>query len=224
MLASSNPSSLPGMELDHQPALTTTSLSLHASKQWDVSLAPSSKLLISNLPTLLFAQASDLHPLVYPFGPIKEVKLLDSATLGNCTTSALVEYANTSDAQEAKDALQRQLYGSSCLEVWFIQGSIHPVACSATAYAQSPLLPKTSDAVLNPFATPFVIGSRNFATPAFDVSCAAHGSSVNDLYHQPSFPSDTLQFASFAPQPAMYHFGPCVADTISRSSSTTSSR
>lgn len=222
MLASSNPSSLPEMELDHQPALTTTSLSSHASEQWDVSLAPSSKLLISNLPTLLFAQASDLHPLVYPFGPIKEVKLLDSATPGNCTTSALVEYVNTSDAQEAKDALQRQLYGSSFLEVWFIQGSIHPVTCSA--YAQSPMLPKTSDAGLNPFATPFVVGSRNFATSAFGVSCAARGSFVNDLYHQPSLPSDTLQFSSFAPQPAMHHFRPCVADTISRSSSTTSAR
>ncbi|OAX41632.1 hypothetical protein K503DRAFT_863704 [Rhizopogon vinicolor AM-OR11-026] len=226
MLASSNPSSLPEMELDHQSAPSTTNLSHHTSKQWNVSVAPSSKLLISNLPTLLFAQASDLHPLVYPFGPIKEVKLLDSATLGNGTTSALVEYANISDAQEAKDALQRQLYGSSCLKVQFIQDqdSIHPVECSATAYAQSPTLPKTSDAGLNPFAAPFVLGSRHSPTLASGLSYAEHGSFVNEFYRQPALPSDTLQIASFAPHPAIHHFRPCVSNVISRSSSATSSR
>lgn len=179
-------------------------------------MAPSSKLLISNLPTLLFAQTSDLHPLVYPFGPIKEVKLLDTSTLGNGTTSALVEYTDVPNAQEAKEALQRQLYGSSHLEVWFIQDSIHPVECSATAYAQPSMVPTTSDAGLNPFAAPFVLGSRHFPT-------LAPGPFVND-FREPGFPGDTLQIASFAPHPAMNHFGPCVADSISRSSSATSSR
>jgi len=104
MLAS--PSSLPEMDLDHQPASSTTSLSHYVTKQWNVSLAPSSTLLVSNFPTLLFTQASDLHPFFYPFGPIKEVKLLGSATLGNGTTSPLVEYVNISNAQEVKNALQ----------------------------------------------------------------------------------------------------------------------
>jgi hypothetical protein len=200
----------------HQPAPSTTSLSHCTSKQWNVSLTPSSKLLVLNLPTLLFAQTSDLHPLFYPFGPIKEVKLLDTSTLSNGTTSALVEYTDVSNAQEAKDALQRQLYGSLRLEVWFIQDSIHPVECSATAYAQPSMVPTTSDAGLNPFAAPFVLGSRHFPT-------LAPGPFVND-FHEPGFPSDTLQIASFAPHPAMNHFRPCVANSISRSSSATSSR
>jgi len=199
MLASSNPSSPAEMEPYLETSSSPTSLSHCTSKQWSVSLAPSAKLLVSNLPTLLFAQASDLHPLFYPFGPIKDVKLLDPAVLGSGTTSALVEYVDISNAQEAKDALQRQLYGSSYLEVRFIQDNIHSVECSATAYAQSPVLPKVPDAKLNPFATPFV-------------------------YHQPSLLSDTFQISSIASHPAMYHFRTCVADAISRSSSATSSR
>ncbi|KAG2143032.1 hypothetical protein DEU56DRAFT_910968 [Suillus clintonianus] len=224
MLASSNPSSLPEMELDHQPAPPTTSSPHYATKQWNISLAPSSKLLVSKLPTLLFAQASDLHPLFYPFGPIKEVKLMDSATLGNGTTSALVEYVNIFNAQEAKDALQRQFYGSSRLEVHFIQDNIHPVDSSAAAYAQSPMLPKTSDAGLNPFAAPFVFGSRRFPPLASGLSCVAHDSFVDDFYSPPGLPSDTFHIASFAPHPVTYHLKAHVADTISRSSSATSSR
>ncbi|KAG1753524.1 uncharacterized protein EDB91DRAFT_1043859, partial [Suillus paluster] len=224
MLASSNPTSFPEMELDHQPARPTTGLSHYANKQWNVSLAPSSKLLVSNLPTLLFAQASDLHPLFYPFGPIKEVDLLDSATLGNGTASALVEYVNIANAQEAKDALQRQFYGSSRLEVRFIQDSVHPVESAAAAYAQSPILPKTSDAGLNPFAAPFVLGSRRFPTLASGLSCVAHDSFVNDFYSPLGLPSDTFQVASFAPHPLTHHLRAHVADAISRSSSATSSR
>jgi hypothetical protein len=224
MLASSNPSSLPEMEFDHQPAPPTISSPKHASREWNISLAPSSKLLVSNLPILLFAQASDLHPLFYPFGPIKEVKLMDYAMLGNGTTTALVEYVNVFDAQEAKDALQRQFYGTSRLEVRFIQDNIHPVNSAAAAYAQSPMLPKTSDAGLNPCAAPFVFGSRHLPPLASGLSAVAHDSFVNDFYSLPGFPSDTFQVTSFAPHPVAYRLKAHVADTISRSSSATSSR
>ncbi|KAG2117213.1 uncharacterized protein F5147DRAFT_833492 [Suillus discolor] len=224
MLASSNPSSLPEMEFDHQSAPSTISSPQYASKQWNISLAPSSKLLVSNLPTLLFAQASDLHPLFYPFGPIKEVKLMDSATLGNGTTSALVEYVNIFNAQEAKDALQRQFYGTSRLDVRFIQDNIHPVDSASAAYAQSPMLPKTSDAGLNPCAAPFVFGSRHSSPLASGLSCIAHDSFVNDFCSPLGLSSDTFQVASFAPHPITYHLRTRAAETISRSSSATSSR
>ncbi|KAG1869898.1 hypothetical protein F4604DRAFT_1772319 [Suillus subluteus] len=220
MLASSNPLSLPEMEFDRQPAPPI----INSPKNWNISLAPSSKLLVSNLPSLLFAQASDLHPLFYPFGPIKEVKLMDSTTLGNGTTSALVEYVNIFNAQEAKDALQRQFYGTSHLEVRFIQDNIHPVDSAAAAYAQSPMLPKTSDAGLNPCATPFVLGSCHLPPLASGLGCVAHDAFVNDFYSPPGLPSDTFQAASFAPHPVRYHLRAHVADTISRSSSATSSR
>lgn len=219
MLASSNPSSLPEMEFDHQPASLTVSSPKNVTKQWNISLAPSSKLLVSNLPTLLFAQASDLQPLFYPFGPIKEVKLMDSPTLGNGTTSALVEYVNIFNAQEAKDALQRQFYGTSRLEVRFIQDPVD----SAAAYAQSPILPKISDAGLNPCAAPFVFGSRHLPPLVSGLSCIAHDAFVNDFYSPPGLSSDTFQVASFAPHPVTYHLKAHVADTISRSSSATSS-
>ncbi|KAG1882284.1 uncharacterized protein F5891DRAFT_1285550 [Suillus fuscotomentosus] len=138
-------------------------------------------LLVSNLPILLFAQASDLHRLFYTFGLIKEVKLMDSAMLGNGTTTALVEYVNVFDAQEAKEALQRQFFGTSRLEVQFIQDNIYPVNSTAAAYAQSPMLPKTSDAGLNPCAAPFVFGSRHLPPLASGLSAVAHDSFVNDL-------------------------------------------
>lgn len=222
MLASSNPSSLPEMEFDQQPAHSTISSPQYAIKQWNISLAPSSKLLVSNLPTLLFAQASDLHPLFYPFGPIKEVKLMDSTTFGNGTTSALVEYVNIVNAQEAKDALQRQFYGTSRLEVRFIQDNIHPVD-SVAAYAQSPMLPKTSNTGLNPCAAPFVFGSRRLPPLASGLSCVAHDAFVSDLHSPPGLSGDTFQTTSLAPHPVTYNLRAHVADTISRSSSATSS-
>lgn len=221
MLASSNPSSLPEMESDHQPAHPTIGSPQYTIKQWNISLAPSSKLLVSNLPTLLFTQASDLHPLFCPFGPIKEVKLMDSTTFGNGTTSALVEYVNIVNAQEAKDALQRQFYGTSRLEVRFIQDNIRPV--DSAAYAQSPMLPKTSNAGLNPCAAPFVFGSRRLPPLAFGLSCVAHDAFVSDLHSPPGLSGDTFQAASFAPHPVTYNLRAHVADTISRSSSATSS-
>ncbi|KAG2041164.1 hypothetical protein BDR03DRAFT_856627 [Suillus americanus] len=225
MLTSSSPSSLPEMGFDRQPAPPAISSPQNATKQWNISLIPSSKLLVSNLPTLIFAQASDLHPLFYPFGPIKEVKLMDSTALGNGTTSALVEYVNIFDAQEAKDALQRQFYGTSRLEVRFIEDNIHPVdSAAAAAYARPPMVPKTSDAGLNPCATPFVLGSRNSPPLASGLSCVAHDAWVNDFYSPPGLPSDTFQAASFAPHPVTYHLRARVTDTISRSSSATSSR
>ncbi|KAG1889025.1 uncharacterized protein F5891DRAFT_987582 [Suillus fuscotomentosus] len=158
MLASSNPSSLPEMEFDHQPAPPTISS-----------------------PQCAFLEASDLHRLFYTFGLIKEVKLMDSAMLGNGTTTALVEYVNVFDAQEAKEALQRQFFGTSRLEVQFIQDNIYPVNSTAAAYAQSPMLPKTSDAGLNPCAAPFVFGSRHLPPLASGLSAVAHDSFVNDL-------------------------------------------
>jgi hypothetical protein len=173
MLASSNPSSLLEMEFDHQPAWRLQP-SVHPN-------TPSSKLLVSKLPILLFAQGSDLHPLFYPFGPIKEVKLMDSAMLVNGTTTALVEYVNVFNAQEAKDALQPQFYGTSRLEVRFIQDNIHPVNSTAAAYAQSPKLPETSDDSLNPCAAPFVFGSRHLPPLSSGPSTVAHDSFVNDL-------------------------------------------
>ncbi|KAG1886855.1 uncharacterized protein F5891DRAFT_1224807 [Suillus fuscotomentosus] len=92
-----------------------------------------------------------------------------------------VEYVNVFDAQEAKDALQRQFYGTSRLEVRFIQDNIYPVNSTAAAYAQSPMLPKTSDAGLNPCAAPFVFGSRHLPPLASGLSAVAHDSFVNDL-------------------------------------------
>ncbi|KAG1761086.1 hypothetical protein EDD22DRAFT_970762 [Suillus occidentalis] len=211
MLASSNPSSLPEMEFDHQPAPPTIRFT-------------KTRLQGMEYPIGTFLEvASDLHPLFYPFGPIKEVKLMDCAMLGNGTTTALVEYVNVFDAQEAKDALQRQFYGTSRLEVRFIQDNIHPVNSTAAAYAQSPMLPKTSDAGLNPCAAPFVFGSRHLPPLASGHSAVAHHSFVNDFYSLPDFPSDTFQAASFAPHPVAYRLKAHVADPISRSSSATSS-
>ncbi|KAG6856952.1 hypothetical protein H0H87_011938 [Tephrocybe sp. NHM501043] len=72
------------------------------------SRIPTPTLLVINLPSLLFSQTQDMHPLFYPFGRIKKLSLVDTPLEG--TTSVIVEYETAAIAQEAKEALHGQFY------------------------------------------------------------------------------------------------------------------
>ena len=70
-------------------------------------------IVVHNLPALLFARDSDLEPLFFPFGEVKEIrKQGPSAAQSRADTiSVLVIYSSVTGAREAKVALHGQTYG-----------------------------------------------------------------------------------------------------------------
>lgn len=186
------------------------------NNQWELTHVPTSKLLVSNLSTVLFTQVSDLHPLFYPFGPIKDIKILESLPVGpmDTTFTAVVEYVNISSAQEAKEALQFQSYVGHPIEAHYICDAGTPMHTRPSPFLSGSLMGhgKSFDIGLNPFAIPFNISSR-FSTS---------GQIYNSRYSAAS-PSGLPSDAPLAPQPFPAHMRPFISDAISRSSSATSS-
>jgi len=82
------------------------------------SLMPTHFLLVSNLPTLLFSQAQDLHPLFAPYGHIEKLEIVQVFAPGG-TMAVSVQYSSVASAQEAKEFLQGQVYGDQQLNVRF---------------------------------------------------------------------------------------------------------
>lgn len=80
---------------------------------------PAMCLLVSNLPTMLFSQAQDLHPLFFPFGQIDRLGIVHISPLGYL--SVIVQYTSTSSAQEAKESLNGQLYGNFRIEARYVR-------------------------------------------------------------------------------------------------------
>jgi hypothetical protein len=74
-----------------------------------------------NLPALLFSQPSDLQPLLFPFGQIAELKILDSSDVFSGYMTVAVEYSTTDSAYEAKMTLDGQVYVNHVIKVEFIQ-------------------------------------------------------------------------------------------------------
>ncbi|KAF8556834.1 hypothetical protein OG21DRAFT_1482748 [Imleria badia] len=173
---------------------------------------PTSKLMVSNLSSILFTQVSDLHPLFYPFGPIKDIKILGLSHVSplDTTITAMVEYLNVSNAQEAKEALQRQSYAGHPIDAHYICDAGTPTHTRPSPFLSGSLLGhgKSSDIGLNPFAIPFNIGS--------------HFSTYNPRYAA-AIPSGLPSDAPLSPQPFPVHMRPYMMDSISRSSSATSS-
>ncbi|KAG9309947.1 hypothetical protein JVU11DRAFT_9979 [Chiua virens] len=187
----------------------------HTNNQWGLTHMTTSKLLVSNLSTILFTQVPDLHPLFYPFGPIKDIKILESSSGSlDRTITAMVEYVNMSSAQEAKEALQVQSYAGHTIEVHYVCDAGTPTQTRSPFFSGSPLLHGNfPDLGLNPFALPFNISSR------FSMGDHMYNS-LYDATFQSGLPSDT----PLAPQPLPAHMRPYVlAKDISRSSSATSS-
>ncbi|KAH7907949.1 hypothetical protein BJ138DRAFT_1174398 [Hygrophoropsis aurantiaca] len=228
MLNSPNISNFPEIDMSRG----NTSHFARPNEQNEVSWPPtflmaSSKLLVSNLPTLLFTQATDLQPLFYPFGQIKGLKMIESisADTQNNTVAALVEYENPSSAREAKDALHGQMYGDIPVNVQYVQDSSPPADDGfASAFECSPLgFGKSADTGLNPFAPPFVLGSQHWSAPSPGFSQQPH-QQANMLYNATprGLPRDA-HHPLFSPQPFSSNLRRQVSDTISRSSSATSS-
>ncbi|GLB42283.1 putative RNA recognition motif containing protein [Lyophyllum shimeji] len=121
-----NPSSFPplGLQENHEDGSANSSASSISTGEIDLasltlSLTPTPTLLVLNLPTLLFSQTQDMHPLFYPFGRIKRLNLAETQSEG--TTSAVVEYESAAIAQEAKETLNGQHYIGHQLAVHYVR-------------------------------------------------------------------------------------------------------
>ncbi|KZT23641.1 hypothetical protein NEOLEDRAFT_1211681 [Neolentinus lepideus HHB14362 ss-1] len=139
----------------------------------------SATLLVSNLPTLLFSQTVDLHPLFCPFGDIKKLEILEPTHTASqpSTISVLVQYASVVSAQEAKDALQNQVYAGYAIRLEYM----NQTPCSSdrgSDYSAFSSLRSSPDlkSTLNPHAPPFI-----FQTCPFDNASSAFNGPVQRL-------------------------------------------
>src|ERR1700730_85877 len=84
-----------------------------------ISLVPTVSVLVTNLPSALFSEIVDLHPLLCPFGRIKTLRILDprAEDISACKTSVIAEYASVSSAKEAKESLHNQFYAQYPVQV-----------------------------------------------------------------------------------------------------------
>ncbi|PCH35412.1 RNA-binding domain-containing protein [Wolfiporia cocos MD-104 SS10] len=114
--------------------------------------------LVSNLPSILFSQLSDLYPLFCPYGDIRKIDILESGAndLNHGDISVAVEYATVAQALEARNALSGQKYSSIPVKVEFIQNPANP-ALKNDYYGPASAINKNMKAGLNPRAAPFVV-------------------------------------------------------------------
>jgi hypothetical protein len=116
----------PTNDAEKHPTESLNQIGWKSRSPFGVSLIPTSTILVTNLPSALFSEILDLHPLLCPFGGIKTLKILDSSLGDLCLgkTSVLVEYATVSGAKEAKEALHGQFYACYPVCVLYIQVSL----------------------------------------------------------------------------------------------------
>ncbi len=111
---------------------------------------PTNILLVSELPSLLFSQMCDLHPLLDPFGKIDKLEIIDMPSVTPGTISVKVEYTSIANAREALDSLHGQCYANFRIRVEYIQVAL-PQSYSTDQY----------------FATSPDIPAMNFAPPSY---------------------------------------------------------
>ncbi|KIM70543.1 hypothetical protein SCLCIDRAFT_153879 [Scleroderma citrinum Foug A] len=214
---------------DRSPALTVTapfstprsdvkSSEAPLNSYWTITSNPATKLLVSNLPTLLFTQVSDLQPLFHPFGSINKIAILQPShnTLDSSIT-AVVEYADVTSAMEAKDSLRFQTYAGHLIDVHYVCDNLPPIDPVDT-----PLHRSSSNSVqlvegyLDPFATHFLLNSRQ--SPA---NWHVQGHRLDPRYH--TMPSNVLAVAS-VPRSVPIHLRPVVTEEMPGACSLTSSQ
>lgn len=111
-------------------------------------------LLVTNLPTVLFSQAGDLHPLLCPFGEIVQLKVLNRQSSAD-SLSVTVEYKTMTQAQEARESLHGQLYADRYVKAEFLLPELpSPANSDFSAWSTAAGDNKPG---LNPYAVPFKV-------------------------------------------------------------------
>ena len=146
----------PSSDRGPTPAFQTSSaLNGHFKTANSLSGGPAS-IVVYNLPAVLFAQDSDLEPLFFPFGEVKEIRrqgIFPANQSRADTISVLVTYSSYTGAKEAKLALHGQIYGDIPLIVESFPTFSHHES------NWKPGRDSFSRSSLNPRASPFVLDS-----------------------------------------------------------------
>lgn len=122
------------------------------------STIPTPTLLVTNLPTILFSQRQDLHPLLLPFGAINKLEIVEMS--GGGDTTIMVQYESATIAQEAKEALQGQIYGRHQIEAAYVRSNtsaplnVHNQDCGSSQDVNTIILNGIKPG-LNAFSAPF---------------------------------------------------------------------
>ncbi|KAL1702676.1 hypothetical protein EV121DRAFT_168776, partial [Schizophyllum commune] len=86
---------------------------------YESSLTSTATILVTNLPSVLFSNATDLRPLLCPFGTIKNLQVIN--VVQESTTTVLVEYQHPAEAEDAHKTLKGQSYAQFSLEVQYLR-------------------------------------------------------------------------------------------------------
>lgn len=167
--------------ISHTPDPANSSDSSIGSNEPDLqpltpSQVPTPTLLVTKLPTLLFSEVQDLHPLFYPFGHIKKLEVVERFPTGN--TSIVVEYSSANSATEAKEALQGQYYAGSQIDAQYVRAKAPLVD-----HAQAPDSTDYKAKTLNAFARPFSMKAPSL----FVSSGGSHHDSINMQQPYPQY-------------------------------------
>lgn len=134
-----------------------------AFKTFNVNASsPTAKLLVMNLPTLLFSGTSDLDPLLCPFGSISTTEFKMDPASGGKSSSVIVEFDSVAGAQEAREHLHGQVYAGFALKLEYLRsGNISPPLDQESSPTWLPTrdntpLASAGNKNLNPLATPFI--------------------------------------------------------------------
>ena len=144
---------------------TSSALGDHPKTVSSLSGAQSgpTSIIVHNLPAVLFTQDSDLEPLFFPFGEVKEIRKQGlPQAVQSCadTISVLVTYSSFTGARDAKVALHGQTYGDTPL-------TVEPVSSFHNHETNRKLgRSHLSRSSLNPRASPFVLDNAlTFSAP-----------------------------------------------------------
>jgi hypothetical protein len=175
----------PSADLSTTPAFQTpVALGDHSTvNPLSGARARHASILVRNIPALLFAQDSDLEPLFYPFGDVKDIRRqgVSSATRFRTDTfSVIVTYSSAAGAREAKAGLEGQRYGDTPLIVEHLSPFRADGNTGTGLNYGCDLVSRSS---LNPCASPFVFDHPSAASAP--TTCPISGA-FPDYFSQPT--------------------------------------
>ncbi|KAN0131701.1 hypothetical protein V8E53_010543 [Lactarius tabidus] len=175
----------PNADLSTTPAFqTSVALCDHSTvNPLSGARARHASILVRNIPALLFAQDSDLEPLFYPFGDVKDIRRqgVSSATRFRTDTfSVIVTYSSAAGAREAKAGLEGQRYGDTPLIVEHLSSFRADGSTGTGLNYGCDLVSRSS---LNPCASPFVFDHPSAASAP--TTCPISGA-FPDYFSQPT--------------------------------------
>ncbi|KAJ7820974.1 hypothetical protein B0H14DRAFT_1337768 [Mycena olivaceomarginata] len=112
-----------------------------------LSVAPTSTILLANLPSLLFGSEDDLRGLVCPFGTIKSLRMVhlpasSSTAPAPRITAAIAHYTSLAAAQDAHRALEGESYAGCMVRVaYLVEPEPEPASAPESPHPETPTFP-----------------------------------------------------------------------------------